>query len=236
MPSDEHYQQQIALACRALAEYGCGSGIGGHISLRVPGEDTYWTNSLDKAFEEMRPEDIVKMDFEGKVVAADRVVSPGIDFHQGIYQLRSDVGAVVHSHGHWITAQAALNRPPKMWHNLATYFWNRCAISPDDSIEAIAPALGDNIAILIPWHGAITVAGSLGRAAALHVTLEYVSQLDVQLSATDASPLPDERCEDLHKLVESADYLDHTWGLMQRKAVRRLQSAGAIEPFEVSLP
>ena len=234
MATDEHYQQQIALACRALAEYGCGSGIGGHISLRVPGEDTYWTNSLDKAFEEMRPEDLVKMDFEGNVVAADRVVSPGIDFHQGIYQLRPDVGAVVHSHGHWITAQAALNRPPKMWHNLATYFWNRCAMSPDDSIEAIAPALGDNIAVLIPWHGAITVAGSLGRAAALHVTLEYVAQLDVQLSATDASPLPDDRCEDLHKLVESADYLDHTWGLMQRKALRRLRSSSAIEPFEVS--
>ena len=230
---DQDYQQAIALACRALAVYGCGSGIGGHISLRVEGEDAYWTNSLDKAFEEMRPEDIVKMDFDGNAVAADRVVSPGIDFHQGIYKLRPDVNAIVHSHGFWVTAQAAMNRAPKMWHNLATYFWNRCAMSPDDSIEAIAPALGDKTAILIPWHGAITVAPSLGRAAALHVTLEYVSELDVRLSATDAEPLPDDRCEDLRRLVESADYLDHTWQLMLRKAERALTGPIAVEPFAV---
>lgn len=233
---DNDYQQQVALACRALALYGCGSGIGGHISMRVPGEEAYWTNVLDKAFEEMLPSDIVKMDFAGKVVAGDRVVSPGIDFHHGIYQLRPDVNAIVHSHGFWVTAQAAMNRPPKMWHNLATYFWQRCAMSPDDSIAAIAPALGEHIAILIPWHGAITVSESLGRAAALHVTLEYVSELDVRLSATPAVPLPADRCDDLRRLVESADYLEHTWQLMLRKAERSMAGGSAIAPFEVRSP
>lgn len=230
---DRDHQEQVALACRALAVYGCGSGIGGHISVRVPGEQAYWTNVLDKAFEEMSPSDIVKLDFEGHVLAGDRVVSPGIDFHQGIYQRRPDVNAVVHSHGFWVTAQSAMNRPPKMWHNLATYFWQRCAMSPDDSIDAIAPALEDNVAILIPWHGAITVADSLGTACSLHVTLEYVSELDVRLSATDAEPLPPERCDDLRRLVESADYLELTWQLMVRKAERAMAGAHAIDPFEL---
>jgi L-fuculose-phosphate aldolase len=230
---DEDYQQQIALCARGLAAYGLGTQIGGHISLRVPGEDTYWTNILNKTLEELRPEDIVKMDFDGKVISGGDVVSPGIDFHQGIYKLRPDVNAIVHTHGFWNTALASMNRPPTMRQNLCTFFYNRCAISPDDTIEAIGPTLKDNVAILIPWHGAITVGNSLGRAAALQVTLEYVAELDVRLTPTGAPPMPEDRCEELRELVESADYLERTWHLMIRKARRAMEGPNGIDPFPV---
>lgn len=231
---DQEYRQQIALACRALGTYGLGKQIGGHVSMRVPGEDAYWTNILDKTLEELTPDDMVKLNFDGEILSEGDVVSPGIDFHHGIYKLRPDVNAIVHTHGFWNTALAAMARPPKMWQNLCTYFYERCAISPDDTIAKIGPTLGkDNVAILIPWHGAITVAPHLGRAAALMVTLEYAAELDVRLSATDAQPMPQDRCEDLRNLVESADYLERTWHLMVRKARRALSGPGAIDPFPV---
>jgi len=229
---DEDFQQQIAVCARALGTYGLGKQIGGHISMRVPGEDAYWTNILDKTLDEMRPEDIVKLDFDGNMISKG-VVSPGIDFHHGIYKLRPDVNAIVHTHGFWNTALASMNRPPVMRQNLCTYFYNRCAISPDDTISKIGPTLKDNIAILIPWHGAITVAPTLGRAAALMVTLEYVAELDVRLSATDAAPMPEDRCEELRELVESADYLERTWHLMIRRARRAMEGPGAIDPFPI---
>jgi L-fuculose-phosphate aldolase len=191
--------------------------------MRVPDSDTYWTNVLDKSFEEMAIDDIVKLDFAGRQVDGHRDISPGIGFHHGIYALRDDVGAVVHTHGFWITAQSALGRPPRVFHNLATYFFGRTAIAPDDSIESIAPALsGEDVAIVIPWHGSITVGPTIGEACALHATLDYVSRLDVTMSATGAEPMPDEVCGRIRALVESADYLELTWQLMQRKAARSL--------------
>jgi L-fuculose-phosphate aldolase len=214
---------EVLEACHALAVYGLGSVIGGHVSMRVPGERQYWTNTLDRSFEEMTIEDIVLLGFDGEDLSGGRVVSPGIGFHPGIYELRPDVQAVVHTHGYWVTAQSAFGRPPLVWHNLATYFHGRTAISPEDEIESIAPALGaDDVAIVIPWHGAITIGGSMGEACALHVTFDYACRLDVCLAGTGAPPMPNGRCERMKVLVSKADYLENTWQLMRRKAARNL--------------
>lgn len=220
MSSDE-IRTQVLEACHALAAYELGPGIGGHVSMRVPGEERYWVNVLDRCFEEMTSDDIVLMDFDGTVLEAGRTISPGIGFHPGIYRIRPDVGAIVHTHGYWVTAQSAFARPPQAWHNLSTYFQDRTAVAPDDDIESIAPALGtDDIAIVIPWHGAITVDAELGIAAALHVTFDYACKLDVTLSATSATPMPDDHLQHIRQLLGTANYLELTWDLMRRKAAR----------------
>ncbi len=214
---------EVLEACHALAVYGLGSVIGGHVSVRVAGERQYWTNALDRSFEEMTIEDIVLLGFDGENLSGGRVVSPGIGFHPGIYELRPDVQAVVHTHGYWVTAQSAFGRAPLVWHNLATYFHRRTAISPDDAIESIAPALGaDDVAIIIPWHGSITIGRSMAEAAALHVTLDYASRLDVSMAGTGAPSMPDDVCERIQILLGKADYLENTWQLMRRKAARNL--------------
>lgn len=219
-------QLQVAAVCRGLAAYGLGSGIGGHVSVREPDRDRYWMNVLDKTFEEVTPDDVVQLDFAGHQVDGDRIVSLGADFHHGIYQARDDVQAIVHTHGPWITALCALNRPVGMWHNLATFFHDNCALSPDDTFEAIAPNLGTNNTILIPYHGAITVSGSLGHAAALHVTLEYAAELDVRMAATDATPMPEAMIHEVKDLVTRAGYLSLTFGLLLRKAVAHVEASG----------
>lgn len=217
--SDKDLAEQVLEACLALAAYGLGSGIGGHVSIRVPGERRYVTNLLDKPFETMDLDDMVELDFEGNVLSSNRQVSPGIGFHPGIYELRPDVNAVVHTHGFWVTAQSAFNRPPKIWHNLATFFHGRTAVSPTDEIAHIAPSLrpGD-VAIVIPWHGAITIGSSIGEACALHHTWDYVARLDVTLDPTSAEPMPEENVAGIKALVAKANYLDHTWEMMRRKA------------------
>ena len=230
---NEQYQRMIAMAGRAVAEWGVGETIGGHISLRVPGEDAYWTHILDPTLEELRPEHVVKLDWDNNVIYGDGFISPGIDFHSGIYQLRPDVNAIVHTHGPWTTAFASKYRPPKMYQNLCTFFYKNCAIAPDDNIAEIGPVLGDNDTVLIPWHAGICVGSTLGRAAALNIVLEMVAELDVRLSGTDATEMPEDRCEDICKLVESAGYLERMWQLSLRKMERRMNSAEAVDPFPV---
>ncbi|MDO9407697.1 class II aldolase/adducin family protein [Patulibacter sp.] len=219
-PSQE--QQLVLQACRGLAANGLGPSIGGHVSVRVPGEERYWTNRLSRTFEEMQLDDIVLLDFEGRSVDPDVVVSPGIGFHHGIYGLRPDVGAIVHTHGYWVTAQSAFGREPRMLHNMSTYFHGRTAIAPDDEIDAIAPAMKDgDVAIIIPWHGAITLGATIAEAAGLHVTFDYACRLDVSLSGDKEVPtMPDDHAEAVQKLLTKANYLQLAWDLMVRKGER----------------
>ena len=215
--SDRIYKEQVLEACHGMAAYGLGSGIGGHVSVRIPGQDRYYSNAFDKCFEEMRMDDILLLDFQGNVLESGRSVSQGLTFHHGIYMQRPDVGAIVHSHGFWMTAQAALGRPPRMFNNLNTFFYERTCISPNDDFAAIGPALRPaDMAIIIPWHGAITVGKDIGEAAALHVALDYAARLDVTLPA-DAPVMPKDMCYEMRSLVESTGYLGLTWELVRRK-------------------
>ncbi len=227
-------RNDIVLACRGLAASGMGDLIGGHVSMRVPGEDAYWCNAFDRALSEVTPDDLVKVAFDGTVLTPGRYVSVGLSFHSGIYGLRPDVNSIVHSHGHWITAQAAFARPPLMWHNLATFFEDDCAMSPDDSLAAIAPALGLKSTILIPWHGAITVADTISTAVGLHHTLEFVSRLDVTLTGTDATPMPDDMVPGMRALVSKVGYLEETWQLVRRQGHQALAGEGIRLPELVS--
>lgn len=210
-------QQQVLEAVRGLAAHGLGPTIGGHVSVRVPGERLFWINIFTKTLEEMHLDDIVLVDFDGKVVDSDKFVSLGLTFHHGIYEQRPDVQAIVHTHGFWLTAQSAFARPLRTLHNLATYFEGRTAISPTDDFVDIGPALRpQDVAIIIPWHGAITVGADLATAAALHVTMDYAARLDVTLPA-HTPVMPADISAHVQSVLARSNYLSSTWELIRRK-------------------
>jgi len=122
-----------------------------------------------------------------------------------------------------VCALASLARPLKMRHNLCTLFYEDQVMSPDDSFASIGPTLGSASTILIPWHGGITVGSTIGRAAALHATLEDMAKLDVTLDASgDGVPeLPEEARLPLREIIDQkSGYLEQTWDLMTRQAAR----------------
>ncbi len=210
-------RSQVLEACRGLAAYGLGSGIGGHVSVRYPNEPLFYMHVFERTFEEMQLDDIILFDFEGKSVSSNRPPSKGIEFHHGIYQQREDIQAIVHSHGFWITAQAAFARPPRIFNNVSTVFYERTAVSPNDDFASISQSLGaDDIAVVIPWHGAITLGTTLGEAVSRHVVFDYTARMDVTLPL-DAPTLPHDQCSSLRQLVERAGYFDETWQLVRRK-------------------
>ena len=215
---NEELRDQLLEACRGLAACGLGSGIGGHVSVRYRDEPYFYMHVFDRTFEEMQLQDILLFDFEGRPVNTDRAPSLGIEFHHGIYKQRPDVLSIVHSHGFWITAQAALARAPRILNNVSTVFYERTTVSPNDDFSSIAKVLGENdIAIVIPWHGAITLGASLGEAVSRHVVFDYTARMDVTVPPS-VPQLPHDQCTAMRRLVERADYYGETWKLIQRKA------------------
>jgi len=218
MSDSESSKEQIVIACQALGLHGCGSGIGGHVSMRAPQENAIWINAFDRTLAEITIDDVLLIDFDGNVLEGNREVSIGVDFHPGIYNEREDVNAIVHTHGPWGTALAGLARPLKIRANLACFFHNDQVLSPDDSFASIGPVIGDANTVIIPWHGCITVGTTIGRATALHATFEDMARLDVLLESSNAPELPIEWRDHLKDLVDTkAGYLEQTWDLMKRK-------------------
>jgi L-fuculose-phosphate aldolase len=212
-------REQVLEAVRGLAAYGLGPNIGGHVSMRVPGKRMFYINAFDRTFEEMRLQDIALLDFDGNVLECETMVSLGQTFHHGIFKQREDVNAIVHTHGFWLTAQSAFGRPLRNLHNLCTYFDKRTCVSPSDDFSAIGPALKDqDIAIIIPWHGAITFGKDLATASALHVTLDYAARLDVTLPA-ETPVMPAHLVSEMQSVLVRANYLDVTWDLIRRKGL-----------------
>ena len=84
--SNPAIREQVLEAVRGLAAYGLGPAIGGHVSVRVPGERQFYINAFDKTFEEMRLQDIALLDFDGNVLECETMVSLGQTFHHGIYK------------------------------------------------------------------------------------------------------------------------------------------------------
>jgi len=211
-------KQQVVDGCRGLAANGMGAGIGGHVSVRIPDEPLYYTHAFNRTLEEITHEDVILVDFDGNVLESDRTPSIGIDFHHGIYRQRGDVASVVHTHGFWTTAQAVFGRAPRIFNNVSTVFYERTVISPNDDFKAIGPVLKpEHVAIVIPWHGLITVGRSIGEAVALHVVYDYTARLDVTLPH-DAPVMPADQCVFLRKeMIERSGYLEEMWQAIQRK-------------------
>ena len=156
---------------------------------------------FERTFEEMQVEDIILFNFDGKAVSSNRSPSQGIEFHHGIYKQREDVPAIVHSHGFWITAQAAFAHPPHILNHVSTVFYERTAVSPNDNFASISQSLGsDDIAIVIPRHGAITLGSTLGEAESRHVVFDCTARMDVTLP-TSAPTMPIEQCSSLSGMV-----------------------------------
>lgn len=211
---------EVLETCHALAADGLGGVIGGNVSARVPGSELLWTNILHLSFEELTRDDLALLDFNGRVLRGKSGVSGAISFHPGIYHRRPDVAAIVHTHSYWGTAQASFWRPPQMWNNVVTLFFDRVGMSKDGAFESVADALGpSDVAVIIPWHGAVTVGQNLGDAAALHSTFEYACKLDIMLAGTDARPLPARACRTMSETMRTSDYLLNRWSLMKRKAM-----------------
>jgi L-fuculose-phosphate aldolase len=208
---------EVAIACRALAGRQLGSGIGGHVSRRDG--SAFWVNRVDRSFPEIQADGVLRIDIEtGEVLDGGAEPSPGITFHNAIYRARPDVGAIVHTHAPWISALAAMRRPLRMLNIRSTLFYDDLVVSPDDELASVAPTLGSASTLLVPYHGAITVGSDVGRAIALHVSLEEAAAVDVRLAGIDVPPMSDEEAAAMKKIMESATYLDQTWDLLCRQA------------------
>ena len=76
---------------------------------RLHGRFTGYGAGVD--YNDIKPQDIVIVDFEGNIVDGDKKPSIEVPLHTAIYRERQDVNAIVHTHSTYVTAMAIARKP-----------------------------------------------------------------------------------------------------------------------------
>jgi L-ribulose-5-phosphate 4-epimerase len=157
-------------------------------------------------YEEMRPEHMVVLDPDGKVIEGNLKPSSDTASHLYIYKHRPDVGGVVHTHSAYATAFAAVNKPiPVVLTAIADEFGGPIpcggfAIIGDESIgKVVVESIGKAPAVLLKNHGVFTIGNDAKSAVKAAIMTEDNAKtvwLAMQIGVPDEIPLED--VEKLH--------------------------------------
>ena len=134
-------------------------------------------------YEFLRPEHMVVVDLEGKVVEGKYKPSSDTFAHTYVYRNRPDVNGVVHTHSTFATAWAAVGRPiPPVLTGICAEFGGPipvgeyAKIGGDEIVLGTVRSIGDSPAILLKNQGVFTVGRTPEAAVKAAVMVEDVAR------------------------------------------------------------
>ena len=171
---------------------------GGNVSARDPETGLVVIKASGIRYEEMRPQHMIAVDIDGKVVDGDFKPSSDVYSHLYIYKHRPDVYGVVHTHSPYATAFAAVNKPiPVVLTAIADEFGGQIpcggfALIGDDAIgKVVVENIGKSPAILLKNHGVFTIGKDAKSAVKAAVMVEDNAKtvwLAMQIGTPDEIP------------------------------------------------
>ena len=207
---DINLRRDMVATCRRMNELGINQGTSGNLSVREGDHILITPTSLP--YDEMQPDDIVRMEFDGKHTG--RHPSSEWRFHRDILAARRDVNVVLHSHSSFATTLACLHRGIPAFHYMIAVAGGadiRCGPYATFGTQALSDvavaALADRKACLLGQHGQIALGGTLKSALYLAVEVETLARMYVQaLSLGEPPVLSDEEIDRVMKQMRNTHY------------------------------
>jgi ribulose-5-phosphate 4-epimerase/fuculose-1-phosphate aldolase len=163
-PSIQTLREQV-VTCTRLLVFTEILDYSGHVSARVPGSDRMLIQPRDASRAGLAPDDLLVVDFEGRVVEGDGVPVVEWPIHAGAYRARPDAAVVLHGHPTLSTTFSMVARPLLPMRHFAYKYPDGLAVHPDSTHivtleqgDALAKTLGPADACLIRSHGTLLVA------------------------------------------------------------------------------
>jgi ribulose-5-phosphate 4-epimerase/fuculose-1-phosphate aldolase len=183
-------------ASHALAASGQGDMIWGHVAVRDPDGRGVWIKAPGWGLEEVTRERIQLVSFDGEVLQGEGAAHKEVPIHLEVMRARPAMRCSVHTHALDAVAFAALDVPLLALSHDACIFVGTdvprfratgSLVNTPELGRALAAALGDAPAALMPKHGLVAV-GETAGAAVMHAVL-LNRACGIQLAAMAAGPV-----------------------------------------------
>ena len=171
--------EELVLLARTLWHEGYDDHLAGHITYRQP-DGTLLCNPWLLLWKELRPEHVIRIDGDGRVLEGEWPVPLGIPLHLELHRRRADVVVAVHSHPRHATIWADAKRLPPCHDQSSSLGGGRLvlvdeyrgAVNDPDSARAAVEAMGDADLALLANHGVFVLGTSIRAAHQRAVALE----------------------------------------------------------------
>lgn len=183
-------REKLARAYVIFAKLGMDDQTYTHLSARLPGKDSYVIYPLGMLFEEVTPDNLIEVDFEGNILSGHETIfnATGYVIHSSLYKARPDLNAIFHLHTHASCAVAAMTYgllpisqfAYHFFERLSYYNYDALSLDADQQGHDLATSLGGNNHMLLRNHGALTSGSTIEEAFFYMMFLENACKVQVQ--------------------------------------------------------
>lgn len=196
----EKLKREIIETCVKILHKDLTHGTCGNISCKIPGEQKILITPSGMPYKMIKPEDILLVDFEGRVIEGSRNPSVETPFHLAIYKNRDDVGAVIHTHSiYTLSASTTAKNIPVFLDEIFSHIGGELEISPyaipgsNELANYMIRHLKDKGAVLLSNHGAVCCGKNLEDAFNVVEVVEKICKIFILASALgNVKSLPEE--------------------------------------------
>ena len=193
-------REELVQACNVLyAVKAAGDGLGGHLSALLD-ENRIVIKPRPVSWRGLKPEDLIVIDFNGKVVAGaagERSAVREWPIHARTYATRPDVRCVLHAHPHASTLMAALGIAIEPLDQDCAAFAGKLPVLDNGAVSIATPELGDEVAralgtrgtLLLKNHGSVVTGADIASVCVTAYRLEKVAETMLRAASLTKLPL-----------------------------------------------
>jgi len=201
--AEDDLRRDLAACYRLVAHFGWDDLIATHVSVRIPGEDSFLINPFGMLFDEIHPADLVKVDHDGNVLEPTdwAVNQAGFVIHSAIHRVRHDVVCAIHLHTDDGIAVSVLEDGLLPLHQLAMLLDGDIAFHEYEGVafeleerDRLVADLGDKNIMFLRNHGTLAVGSSVAEAFTRMYLLEKSCNVQVRTLSMGLPlhPVPDD--------------------------------------------
>jgi L-fuculose-phosphate aldolase len=191
---------------RKMIDNGLVKGTGGNLSILNRGENLVAISPGGMDYYDIKPEDVVVVNESGEIVDSVNKPSSEIDMHLMIYEKRSEISSIIHTHSICTSSISCLRIGIPPVHYLIGFAGKdvRCAEYATYGTKELAVnacrAMEDRKAALLANHGLVAGAESLKQAFDIAENVEYCAEIYIKIASLGDPVLIDEK--EMENIIE----------------------------------
>ena len=203
---EQRLRYELAAVFRIAHHLGWNVDTLNHISLRIPGSDTFLMNPQGLGWDEITASSLSTLDHKWNVLSHSGIKPQpaGYNFHSGILAARPDVNCVMHVHETDSTALGSIDEAEplvivsqggcRLYQEVGYHGFEGLAQDEDEVPRMLADLGSSKHALIMRNHGMLTIGATLGEAFGFMRALIDACALQARVMATGGKlrPIPDE--------------------------------------------